>query len=36
MVYTIHTESLTKSFGNFVAVNGVNFDVNRGEIFGFL
>ena len=36
MSYAIHTEGLTKSFGNFVAVNGINFNVNRGEIFGLL
>jgi ABC-2 type transport system ATP-binding protein len=36
MSYAIHTEGLTKSFGNFVAVNGINFNVNQGEIFGLL
>jgi len=36
MSYAIHTEDLTKAFGDLVAVNGVNFDVNQGEIFGFL
>ena len=36
MSYAIHTEGLTKFFGNFVAVNGINFNVNRGEIFGLL
>lgn len=28
--------NLTKRFGDFTAVNGVNFEVHRGEIFGFL
>jgi ribosome-dependent ATPase len=28
--------SLTKSFGDFVAVDAVNFEIERGEIFGFL
>ena len=32
----IATRNLTKRFGDFVAVNGVDFDVRRGEIFGFL
>jgi ABC-2 type transport system ATP-binding protein len=36
MSYAIHTESLTKVFGNLVAVNGISFDVNQGEIFGLL
>lgn len=32
----IYTESLTKRFGSFTAVDSITFDVNRGEIFGFL
>lgn len=32
----IYTENLTKRFGDFVAVKGVTFDVDKGEIFGFL
>ena len=32
----IHIEGLTKRFGNFTAVDNISFDVNRGEIFGFL
>lgn len=32
----IHTENLTKKFGDFVAVDSISFDVNAGEIFGFL
>ncbi len=32
----IHTENLTKRFGNFTAVDNISFDVDRGEIFGFL
>ena len=33
---TIIVEGLKKDFGDFTAVNGVNFHVNTGEIFGFL
>lgn len=33
---TIFVEGLKKNFGDFTAVNGVDFQVNRGEIFGFL
>ncbi|RMA58784.1 ABC transporter ATP-binding protein [Ulvibacter antarcticus] len=32
----IQVESLTKMFGDFIAVNDITFDVNKGEIFGFL
>lgn len=32
----IHTENLTKRFGDFTAVDGISFDVLQGEIFGFL
>jgi ABC-type multidrug transport system ATPase subunit len=32
----IEIHGLTKRFGNFTAVNGVSFAVERGEIFGFL
>ncbi|AYQ31591.1 ABC transporter ATP-binding protein [Runella sp. SP2] len=32
----IHTEGLTRKFGDFVAVNAITFDVQEGEIFGFL
>ncbi len=32
----IHTEGLTKRFGNFTAVDRISFDVRQGEIFGFL
>jgi ABC-2 type transport system ATP-binding protein len=32
----ISVRDLTRKFGNFVAVNRITFDVNRGEIFGFL
>jgi len=32
----IHTEQLTKRFGHFTAVDDITFDVNKGEIFGFL
>ncbi len=33
---TITVDNLTKRFGSFTAVDGVSFDVRRGEIFGFL
>ncbi len=32
----ISVRNLTKRFGDFIAVNGLSFDVTRGEIFGFL
>jgi ABC-2 type transport system ATP-binding protein len=32
----ISTSGLTKRFGDFVAVDHISFEVNRGEIFGFL
>lgn len=35
-LHSIETKSLTKSFGNVIAVNDVSFSVEEGEIFGFL
>ena len=32
----IKTDRLTKKFGDFVAANSLSFEVNKGEIFGFL
>ncbi|HYC30455.1 MAG TPA: ABC transporter ATP-binding protein, partial [Chitinophagaceae bacterium] len=32
----IIAEKLTKKFGDFAAVDGISFDVHKGEIFGFL
>ena len=32
----IIVENLTKSFGDFTAVNNISFEVKKGEIFGFL
>lgn len=32
----IHARGLTKTYGDFVAVDGVDFDVAKGESFGFL
>lgn len=33
---TIEVENLTKQFGDFIAVDHINFEVKEGEIFGFL
>jgi len=33
---TVFAKDLTKVFGSFVAVDHVNFEVPKGEIFGFL
>ena len=32
----ISVRDLTKKFGNFTAVDNISFDVEKGEIFGFL
>lgn len=32
----IQTNRLTKKFGQFTALNGVNLEVNEGEVFGFI
>ena len=32
----IHARGLTKNFGSAVAVDGIDFDLLRGEAFGFL
>lgn len=34
--HVIQVEHLTKTFGNFTAVNNISFEVKQGEIFGFL
>lgn len=34
--YTIEVKNLTKRFGKFIAVDNISFNVERGEIFGFL
>lgn len=34
--YAIEAHGLTKRFGAFTAVNAISFEVNKGEIFGFL
>lgn len=36
MEAVIQTNKLTKRFGDFFAVDGITFEVSRGEIFGFL
>ena len=33
---SVVVENLTKRFGAFVAVDSINFQAHRGEIFGFL
>lgn len=35
-MHSIETRSLTKSFGDVIAVNDISFSVENGEIFGFL
>ena len=32
----IHVQDFRKVYGDFVAVDGISFDVQRGEIFGLL
>ena len=34
--FAVEAVDLTKKFGDFTAVDGVTFDIRRGEIFGFL
>jgi len=34
--YAVQVINLTKKFGDFAAVDGISFDIRRGEIFGFL
>jgi len=34
--YAVEVTELTKKFGDFVAVDGITFTIQRGEIFGFL
>jgi ABC-2 type transport system ATP-binding protein len=34
--FIIRVSNLVKNYGNFTAVNGISFDVHRGEIFGLL
>src|ERR1022692_3488512 len=36
MDYAVQIENLTKTFGDFVAVDNVSIAVTKGEIFGFL
>ena len=36
MLYSIEIKSLTKSFGDVIAVNNISLSVGSGEIFGFL
>jgi ABC-2 type transport system ATP-binding protein len=35
-LYSIEVNSLSKSYGNFIAVDGIDLKVERGKIFGFL
>ena len=34
--YSIEVKDLTRKFGDFTAVNSINFSIKKGEIFGFL
>lgn len=34
--YAVHTEELTRKFGNVIAVNHLNLKIKQGELFGFL
>jgi ABC-type multidrug transport system, ATPase component len=36
VLYSLEIKSLTKSFGDTIAVNDISFTVEQGEIFGFL
>jgi ABC-2 type transport system ATP-binding protein len=36
MEYSVIAEKIVKRFGNFTAVDGISFNVGKGEIFGFL
>ncbi|MFU2191456.1 ATP-binding cassette domain-containing protein [Methanobacterium sp. MZD130B] len=36
MEHVIHVQNLTKIYGKLIAVDHINFDVYKGEIFGFL
>lgn len=33
---SVHVKNLTKKFGSFLAVDGLSFDIKKGEIYGFL
>src|ERR1051326_3481292 len=35
-MYSIEVKSLSKSYGDFIAVDGIDLKVERGKIFGFL
>ncbi len=35
-MYSIEVSDLNKTFGNFIAVNDISFNIKEGEIFGFL
>src|SRR6202042_325491 len=35
-MFDIEVQNLAKRFGDFVAVNGLNFNVEHGEVFGLL
>jgi len=34
--YSVEVENLVKRFGHFVAVDRINLEVRKGEVFGFL
>ncbi|OGF48063.1 MAG: ABC transporter ATP-binding protein [Candidatus Firestonebacteria bacterium RIFOXYC2_FULL_39_67] len=35
-MFSVEANKLTKTFGSFIAVNSISFQVRRGEIFGFI
>ena len=35
-MFAVEVENLTKRFGDFCAVDALNFSVGRGEVFGLL
>ena len=36
MSYIIQAKNLAKSYGDFRALKGISFSINKGECFGFL
>jgi len=36
MMTVVQTSNLTKKFGKFTALDGINLEVNAGEVYGFI